>query len=179
MMTERWQTYRHCPRCGAAAQGVEPPAPFRCGACDYTTYFNPVCAIAVFILDDAGRALFIRRGREPSLGKLAPAGGFIDLGETAEQACRREIQEEVGLGLLSMRYLGSWPNRYHTKDFVVNVLDFFFVAQSDGSTVTEEVGEVAGHVWLDPLSVSPTEMAFPSMQAALEAFQAELRAADR
>jgi NAD+ diphosphatase len=187
---EIWQYLSHCPRCGHAAAAPPPPAkrpadhhgaahegwppPFRCGQCHWIQYFNPICAVGVFIERLDGRVLFIRRGREPGLGKLAPPGGFIDIGETAEEAAHREIREEVGLSIDSLHYLGSWPNRYPNRDYIVNVLDFFFHAKATSDLVVAQEGEVAAHEWLDPLQVMAEDLAFTSMQAAHRAFQAWL-----
>jgi ADP-ribose pyrophosphatase YjhB (NUDIX family) len=44
-----------------------------------------------------GGILCIRRGIPPHVGKLALPGGFIDLGESWQAACSREVQEETGL----------------------------------------------------------------------------------
>jgi len=49
------------------------------------------------MLDDCGQAILITRLNAPGIGKLALPGGFIDPGETAEQAARREAVEETGI----------------------------------------------------------------------------------
>jgi len=44
--------------------------------------------------------LLIRRGREPALGKWSLPGGLVELGESLEEAVRREVLEETGLEVL-------------------------------------------------------------------------------
>lgn len=158
-----------CPRCSAGRAGAA-ANPFRCGACGFAYFFNTASAVAVFIEDGAGRCLFIRRAREPARGKLALAGGFTDADETGEEATRREIREELGLELGPLRYLGSWPNRYHAGGFTVPVLDLFFRAPLASHTISPDANEVSGIEWLRPEEVDPEALAFPSMRAALRAF---------
>ena len=159
--------FQHCPRCGAHASAPCDRGPFDCAACGFRYFFNPTVAVAVFIARDDGRVLFIRRAKEPAQDKLAPPGGFIDVGETAEAAARREVREEVGLGLTSLSFLSSHPNTYHYRDVTYPVLDLFFTARAVGE-ITVDAGEVAGVAWLDPRTVPLEEIAFPSMRAAWE-----------
>jgi ADP-ribose pyrophosphatase YjhB (NUDIX family) len=51
------------------------------------------------------QVLLIRRGRPPRLGQWSLPGGAQHLGETLEEAIRREVREETGLGLTSLRFL--------------------------------------------------------------------------
>src|SRR5712671_6399009 len=124
------QFFHHCPRCGAKQAAPPPNDVFACTACGFTLYFSAANATAAFIQRDDGRTLFIRRAKEPAKGRLAPPGGFIDAGETAEDALRREIREEVGLELMDISFLCSQPNSYLYKDVTYPVLDFFFTARA-------------------------------------------------
>src|SRR5262245_56747216 len=49
------------------------------------------------VLIHEGRALLIRRGKEPLRGRWTVPGGTVELGETLEQALVREVEEETGL----------------------------------------------------------------------------------
>lgn len=141
----------------------------RCGACGFTYYFNATISGAVFLRRDDGRVLFIRRAREPGKGKLAPPGGFVDAGERVEEAIRRELREEVGLEAGDVEFLCSFPNEYRYKDVVYPVVDLFFAAPAVQPERARALEDVDGLCWLDPLrEVTPEEMAFPSMKAALE-----------
>ncbi len=165
--------FRHCPRCAAALPEAGRPNAIECAACGFLYFFNPTVATAAFVRRADGRCLFIRRGREPGLGLLAPPGGFVDGGETAEIAVTREIREEVGLALADVAFLCSQVNDYRYHGVNYPVLDLFFTARALSTEAIAQPGEVAGLEWLDPLGVDPRSMAFPSMQAALRALQAK------
>ncbi|MFO1049469.1 MAG: NUDIX hydrolase [Geminicoccaceae bacterium] len=53
------------------------------------------------------RLLLIRRGRPPRLGQWSLPGGAQQLGETLEEAIRREVREETGLGLAAVAFLAT------------------------------------------------------------------------
>ena len=56
-----------------------------------------VDAIVYFVEDKTPKVLLIERGRDPFKNKWALPGGFIEMDETLEQACIRELQEETGV----------------------------------------------------------------------------------
>lgn len=118
-----------------------------------------------------GKALFIRRAKDPAKDMLALPGGFIDEGETAEAGVRRECVEEVGFAPDGIDFLCSHPNSYHYKGITYPVLDFFYVARMQGHENPEALDGVASVHWLDPLTVDPDEIAFPSLRHALGVFR--------
>jgi hypothetical protein len=72
-------------------------------------------AADAILLDDCGQAILITRLHNPGIGKLALPGGFIDGGESAEQAARREAVEETGISaqlLATPRTLAVLPRLY-------------------------------------------------------------------
>jgi len=74
---------------------------------------TPLIAVDCVVLDPEERILLIRRGHEPFQGKYALPGGFVEVGETVEDACRRELMEEtsVKLGKLTLVGVFSDPSR--------------------------------------------------------------------
>ncbi|WP_034385320.1 NUDIX domain-containing protein [Herbidospora cretacea] len=85
----------HCTFCGAS-YALDQPWPRRCAACGNTSYQNPL-PVAVMVLPVDEGLLVIRRAIEPRLGQLALPGGFIDIGESWQQAAARELFEETGI----------------------------------------------------------------------------------
>jgi len=171
-MSDPYCCFDHCPRCASAGPGETGGNPFRCARCGFVLFFNAAAAVAAFITDPAGRVLYIRRGKEPGRGRLGMPGGFVDPGESAEAALRREVREEVGLELGPLAYLGSWPNRYPYRDVTYTTLDLFFVAAATDPAAARPLDAVEGIEWMDPAHVDPDDVAFESMRAALERYLA-------
>ncbi len=163
--------YYHCPRCGVKQPTLPAENVFNCADCGFRLYFSSAVAVAVFIRRPDGRILLIVRGKEPGRGKLAPPGGFVDLGETAEMAVHREIREEVGLELRNLRFLCSQTNSYLYSGIIYPVLDLFFTATVSLDAEALALEDVAAVRWLDPGSIDVDELAFVSMQNAFRSWR--------
>jgi len=163
--------FQHCPRCSSALQSSDKkPGSITCGNCAFVYFFNPSVAAAGIILRADGKGLFIRRAKEPGKGMLAMPGGFIDFDETAENALRREIREEVGVELDGIRFLCSAVNHYAYKDVTYQVLDLFFTARVIEPAKAVALDDVESVLWLDPHLLKPEELAFASRRRALSEF---------
>ncbi len=60
-------------------------------------YPRPAVTVDAILVSSDKTVLLIERGREPYKGKWALPGGFIDMDESFETACLRELQEETGI----------------------------------------------------------------------------------
>ncbi len=79
-----------------------------CPNCHRTLYENPVPAVAVAVLHERVKILLIKRGVEPGAGKWSLPGGYIDLGESAEAAALRELEEETALKGKGLELVGIY-----------------------------------------------------------------------
>lgn len=85
----------HCSHCGHPF-AVGQPWPRTCSNCGRMSFVNPLPVVVMLVPVDDG-LLQIRRGIEPGRGKWAFPGGFVDLGETWQEAGAREVFEETHL----------------------------------------------------------------------------------
>lgn len=160
------ERFRHCPTCGAAL--AQPGTnPLRC-PCGLHFYFNPTLAAAAFIERPDGRFIFVRRERDPAKGLLTVPGGFVDVGETAEEALIREVHEEVGLVISKIEYVCSLTNRYLYKDVTYPVCDFMFRAVAANPEAALAGDGTAAFEWRTLDDIDPAELAFPSVKRGRE-----------
>lgn len=129
--THPLKVLKFCPKCGSSAFNVSGERSFKCGDCGFHYFINSVAAVACLLTNAEGKLMLATRGIEPHYGKLDLPGGFIDPLETAENAVKRELKEELGLEVTEMEYLGSAPNEYVYSGFTVFTLDMGFKVKAE------------------------------------------------
>lgn len=91
----------YCHRCGTRLEErfIEEEERIRlyCGMCRSPVYENPVPATAAVVIDERGYVLLVRRGVEPAKEQWCLPGGFLEIDETPEAGCLRELKEETGI----------------------------------------------------------------------------------
>jgi 8-oxo-dGTP pyrophosphatase MutT (NUDIX family) len=87
--------FAHCTFCGARFTPNQ-SWPRQCAACGEISYRNPL-PVAVVVQPVGDGLLVVRRGIPPARDRLALPGGFIEVGETWQQAAVRELREETGV----------------------------------------------------------------------------------
>lgn len=71
---------------------------------------TPALTTDCVVFDGEGRVLLIRRKYPPFQGSYALPGGFVDVGERVEDACRRELKEETGIEVGSLILIGVYSD---------------------------------------------------------------------
>ena len=103
-----WNTkLQYCSQCGAKAQKIVNKIQKKCSTCNLS--FFPHFSPAIMVLIQRDHEILLARSRHFQTGMYSALAGFIDLGETAEEAVHREVQEEVGLKISDLKYFGSQP----------------------------------------------------------------------
>jgi len=90
--------YQYCPCCAAAlaAGHIDGRTRRYCTNCGFVRYENPLPVVVAVAVKD-GRFVLIRRGIPPKKGYWGCPSGFVECGETPEEACLRELEEEAGV----------------------------------------------------------------------------------
>ncbi|GAA2310239.1 NAD(+) diphosphatase [Actinomadura luteofluorescens] len=106
---EHWHaTHRFCPRCGAGTR-VASAGHVRVCPEDGSQHFPRVDPAVIMLVTDESDRVLLARGPQWPADRRSILAGFVEPGESLEQAVAREVQEEVGLPVRDVRYLGSQP----------------------------------------------------------------------
>ena len=160
---KRLEEIRRCTRCGDALEWrlvvEEDRERHVCVSCAFIAYQNPkIVAATMPVL--RGKVCLLRRSIEPSLGLWTYPAGFMEMGETVEQAAVRETREEIG----ARAALAGPPRMYSYPDAAV--VTVVYPARLAGAP---KAGPEAQEVRLfSPSEVPWRELAFRSTYHALK-----------
>ena len=162
----------YCPRCGATlerrfAEGREREV---CSACGFVFYRNPVPAVGV-VVELEGQVVLVRRRYEPRAGFWALPAGFMELGESAEEAAIRECHEETGLLVQIDHLLGVYSFGFGEQSGLLII----YAATAAGGILA--AGDDATEVGTFSLEQLPGSFAFRTHLQALDRWRRERRLA--
>lgn len=115
---------------------------------------TPKLTVDVVLPMEGGGVVLIKRKNEPFVGRWALPGGFVDVGETVEDAAVREMREETGLDVELVRLVGVYSEP--TRDPRGHYVSVVFLARLVGGRLAADTDADEVEV-LDPESV---ELAF-------------------
>ena len=164
--------WQFCPYCGAKSFRAGDENYMQCDACYKKFYINASGAVACIIENPPGEILFTHRAFEPAKGMLDLPGGFVNPEETAEDAVRREIREELNLEIASMQYIGSSHNRYLYGNMIYFTLDLGFKCLVTDLSNIEPADDIDGYVFLPQNRINMDEICFPSIRNILQLYLA-------
>ena len=103
-------SFKNCPVCGNSLNLKihEDRERMACLKCGWVYYENPLPSAAAFVQNSEGGILLVQRGVEPGYGQWALPSGFIEIDETPEMGCLRELEEETGLEGKIFRLIGVY-----------------------------------------------------------------------
>lgn len=138
---------RFCPSCGQPLQMHSVENALECPACGRLLF--PRVEPCIIVLVSRGEELLLLRNVKDTRGVYACLAGFVEIGETLEQAVRREIREETGLEVENIRYVGSqsWP-------FPDQLMAAFYADYKSGEIRIQE-SEIADARWFRPDALPP------------------------
>jgi ADP-ribose pyrophosphatase YjhB (NUDIX family) len=149
---------RFCPRCASPAT-ITFPRSITCSSCGYGAFYNPKPVACAIPTTPDNHIILLKRGFQPNRGRWSMPGGFVDLGESVEQAAIRETKEEIGLDIEITNLVGVYSR---STDRIVVVV---YAAHSEGTpTRTEEALEVQA---FRPTTIPWDQLAFWSDGRAL------------
>ncbi|XOV80207.1 MAG: NAD(+) diphosphatase [Aestuariibacter sp.] len=113
VISRAWQvalflrTHRFCGQCGRRMHNVQWELAMACKNCGHRCY--PRISPCIIVAVRKGNKILLAQGKHHSNNMYSTLAGFVESGETLEQAVHREVKEEVGININNIRYFGSQP----------------------------------------------------------------------
>lgn len=141
------RTHRYCGACATPMQAVAGERCRACPSCGMTAY--PRISPAMMVLIRKGDAILLARHAAAPTARFSALAGFLEPGESVEDAVHREVQEEVGLKVERLRYFGSqsWPFPHS--------LMIAFTAEYLSGEIRVDEHEIAEARWFGPGDALP------------------------
>lgn len=134
--------HRFCGRCGAATELTRAGWGRRCPACP-ADHFPRTDPVVIMLAEHGGRVLVGRQPRFPP-GRYSALAGFVELGESVEEAVARELFEEAGVRATAVRYLASQPWPLPSSQLMLAC-----VAAVESDVLSLDRDELDDAIWVD------------------------------
>ncbi|WP_425230872.1 NAD(+) diphosphatase [Sphingomonas sp.] len=132
--------HRFCANCGAATALFRAGWGRQCPACS-TEHFPRTDPVVIMIADHGGRALLGRQAAWPA-GRYSALAGFLEPGESIEEAVAREIGEEAGVRVKGVRYVASQPWPFPSQLMIA------CIAEAEDDALTLDHNELEDAIWV-------------------------------
>ena len=154
-MVEWQRRHRHCGTCGSPNRSEQGGFVLACGsaACDHRSFPRIDPAIIVLVID--GDRCLLGRQRTWPENRYSTIAGFVEPGESLEDAVGREVTEEANIRVARARYLGSQPWPFP------NAMMIGFHAEAASRDIRLNDGELADARWLSREELAAGQVALP------------------
>ncbi|MFC4291341.1 NAD(+) diphosphatase [Sphingorhabdus arenilitoris] len=134
-------SHKYCGKCGGSTSLFRAGWGRKCTACA-KEHFPRTDPVVIMLAEYDGKALIGRQSRFPP-GNYSALAGFLEPGESMEEAVRREIHEEAGVQCVAVRYVTSqpWP-------FGGSQLMMACIAEAHGDAITLDTNELEDAMWV-------------------------------
>ena len=147
------ERHGHCGVCGALTDSIEAGHARQCRACG-AKHFPRVDPAIIVLVADADRCLLGRQAAWPA-DRYSTIAGFVEPGESLEDAVRREVLEETGVRVDAVDYQGSQPWPFPSS------LMLGFHARPAGGAITLRDGELEDARWFDRDDIAARRVLLP------------------
>lgn len=158
--------YNFCPICGGEVEQKLHNL-FICKVCGCNYYVNPAPTSAVIIENSKGEILLVRRKFDPEKGMLDLPGGFIELGESIEDATVREIKEELGVEITDISYFADYPDDYLFKGVNYKILSIIMLGKIADDAVVTASDDIEDAKYYKKEEIPFEEIGFKNIKQAL------------
>lgn len=119
--------YKYCSNCGGLFDKKSDTF-YVCLKCDFRIFISPKPSVGVFLFNQQGELLIIKRLIDPGKGLWGIPGGFINSDETLIEAAKRESLEEVGYSPNNFKYFNSFYGDYNYKGITYKTISTIFTS---------------------------------------------------
>ncbi len=138
-VVEWYRNHQFCGQCGKPTGDAESDRSRKCHDCGILFY--PRLSPSIIVLISRGEEMLLAKHANARSNFYSTLAGFVEPGETIEEAVHREVYEEVGLKVKNLRYFNSqsWP--------FPNSLMLGFHAEYDSGDIVLQAEEIAEAKW--------------------------------